>query len=166
MDVWVNFKHATKWQAEGIFKCFFPAKPSASASADGAAGAASGASEASATAKHPGDATSAANLPGSKRKRATHSVPLLSEDEISELAKRFADAIPENELSVSRGLRPACCRRRCPIDLCFCFGIQVASLQGYLLRNKTRPRECVDEVAAWCVSRAVAWKKGARRTAH
>ena len=28
---------------------------------------------------------------------------------------------------------------------------QVASLQGYLLRNKTRPRECVDEVAAWCV---------------
>ncbi|KAI0730442.1 P-loop containing nucleoside triphosphate hydrolase protein [Earliella scabrosa] len=126
MDVWVNFKHATKWQAEGIFKCFFPAKPSASASAEGAAAAASGASGASATAKHPGDATSAANLPGSKRKRATHSVPLLSEDEISELAKRFADAIPENELSV-------------------------ASLQGYLLRNKTRPRECVDEVAAWCV---------------
>lgn len=27
--------------------------------------------------------------------------------------------------------------------------IQVASLQGYLLKNKTRPRECVDEVAAW-----------------
>jgi len=28
MDVWVNFTHATKWQAEGIFKCFFPFKPS------------------------------------------------------------------------------------------------------------------------------------------
>jgi hypothetical protein len=26
---------------------------------------------------------------------------------------------------------------------------QVASLQGYLLKNKTRPRECVDEVAEW-----------------
>ena len=28
--------------------------------------------------------------------------------------------------------------------------LQVASLQGYLLKNKTRPRECVDEVAEWC----------------
>ncbi|KAI0693396.1 P-loop containing nucleoside triphosphate hydrolase protein [Cerioporus squamosus] len=136
MDVWVNFKHATKWQAEGIFKCFFPAKPSTSpapaapapAPAPAGAAAAAGASGSApqAAAKHPGDATSAANLPESKRKRAIHTVPLLPEEEISELAKRFADAIPENELSV-------------------------ASLQGYLLRNKTRPRECVDEVAAWCV---------------
>ena len=30
--------------------------------------------------------------------------------------------------------------------------LQVASLQGYLLRNKTRPRECVEEVTNWCVS--------------
>jgi len=30
-DVWVNFTrtHGTKWQAEGIFRCFFPYKPSA-----------------------------------------------------------------------------------------------------------------------------------------
>jgi chaperone BCS1 len=27
----------------------------------------------------------------------------------------------------------------------------VAALQGYLLKNKTRPRECVDEVAAWII---------------
>ncbi|OBZ73947.1 putative mitochondrial chaperone BCS1-B [Grifola frondosa] len=91
MDVWVNFKHATKWQAEGIFKCFFPD-----------------------------------NLAVPKRKRAAHAIPLLSEEEISQLAKRFADAIPEDELSV-------------------------ASLQGYLLKNKTRPRECVDEVAEWII---------------
>jgi chaperone BCS1 len=26
---------------------------------------------------------------------------------------------------------------------------QVASLQGYLLKNKTRPREAVEEVGAW-----------------
>ncbi|RPD57296.1 P-loop containing nucleoside triphosphate hydrolase protein [Lentinus tigrinus ALCF2SS1-6] len=123
MDVWVNFKHATKWQAEGIFKCFFPAKSSAAPAPGAPSGAGASGSAPQAAAKHPGDATSAANLPESKRKRATH-IPLLSEEEISELAKRFADAIPENELSV-------------------------ASLQGYLLRNKTRPRECVDEVAAW-----------------
>ncbi|RPD73050.1 P-loop containing nucleoside triphosphate hydrolase protein [Lentinus tigrinus ALCF2SS1-7] len=126
MDVWVNFKHATKWQAEGIFKCFFPAKSSAAPAPGAPSGAGASGSAPQAAAKHPGDATSAANLPESKRKRATH-IPLLSEEEISELAKRFADAIPENELSV-------------------------ASLQGYLLRNKTRPRECVDEVAAWVIS--------------
>ena len=50
-----------------------------------------------------------------------------TEEEIAELAKRFGEAIPEDELSV-------------------------ASLQGYLLKNKTRPRECVEEVAAWVVS--------------
>jgi hypothetical protein len=28
--------------------------------------------------------------------------------------------------------------------------LQVASLQGYLLKNKRRPRECVGEVTEWC----------------
>ncbi|KAI0820255.1 hypothetical protein BC628DRAFT_912718 [Trametes gibbosa] len=120
MDVWVNFKHATKWQAEGIFKCFFPARPSSAAAATTAS------ATPDAGAKHPADATSSANIAVSKRKRAAH-IPLLPEEEISDLAKRFADAIPENELSV-------------------------AALQGYLLRNKTRPRECVEEVAAWVVT--------------
>jgi hypothetical protein len=34
----------------------------------------------------------------------------------------------------------------------FFFLPQVASLQGWLLKNKTRPKECVDETAAWVVS--------------
>ncbi|KAL0954067.1 hypothetical protein HGRIS_005218 [Hohenbuehelia grisea] len=110
MDVWVNFTHATKWQAEGIFKCFFPYQTSSSADAS--------------TSSVPKDA-SQKNLPLPKKK--SHTIPLLTEEEISELAKRFAEAIPEDELSV-------------------------ASLQGYLLKNKTRPRECVDEVAAWVVT--------------
>ncbi|KAG1829706.1 hypothetical protein EV424DRAFT_1642094 [Suillus variegatus] len=53
-------------------------------------------------------------LPLPKRKARSHTIPVLDETEISELAKRFADAIPENELSV-------------------------AALQGYLLKNKVRP---------------------------
>jgi len=80
MDVWINFTHATKWQAEGIFTCFFLPRPSSS-----------------------------------------------SPDEarfIGSLARSFADAIPEGEISV-------------------------ASLEGYLLKYKTRPRECVEEVTAW-----------------
>ncbi|KAG2065446.1 P-loop containing nucleoside triphosphate hydrolase protein [Suillus decipiens] len=114
MDVWVNFTHATKWQAEGIFKCFFPSKPAGAT-----------------TTTSPEESfedidTSQKNLPLPKRKAPSHTIPVLDETEISELAKRFADAIPENELSV-------------------------AALQGYLLKNKVRPRECVDEVAQWVV---------------
>ncbi|KIK45543.1 hypothetical protein CY34DRAFT_10308 [Suillus luteus UH-Slu-Lm8-n1] len=110
MDVWVNFTHATKWQAEGIFKCFFPSKPAGVTTTSP--------SEESSTDVD----TSQKNLPLPKRKAPSHTIPVLDETEISELAKRFADAIPENELSV-------------------------AALQGYLLKNKVRPRECVDEVA-------------------
>ncbi|KAF5379431.1 hypothetical protein D9615_006519 [Tricholomella constricta] len=110
MDVWVNFTHATKWQAEGIFKCFFPFKPATAVAV------------VSAAAKD----ASQKNLPLPKRKAPAHAIPLLTEEEISELAKRFAEAIPEDELSV-------------------------ASLQGYLLKNKTRPRECVEEVDEWII---------------
>ena len=132
MDVWINFTHATKWQAEGIFKCFFPHAPSTSDDT-------SSSSEPSpeptpepstepsteSTPSSSDDDASQKNLPLPKRK-STHAVPLLSEQEISELAKRFAEAIPEDELSV-------------------------ASLQGYLLKNKTRPRQCVEEVAKWVI---------------
>ncbi|KAF8513009.1 P-loop containing nucleoside triphosphate hydrolase protein [Hysterangium stoloniferum] len=106
MDVWVNFSNATKWQAKGIFKCFFPYK--------------------SATAEVDDKAATEKNLPLPRRKSPAHDIPLLSEDELTQLAERFGEAIPEDELSV-------------------------ASLQGYLLKNKTRPRECVDEVSDWII---------------
>lgn len=87
MDVWINFTHATKWQAEGLFKCFFPSKPPTDAV------------EPAQPIEGNGKDTSQRNLPLPKRKR-THIVPLLSEEEISDLAKKFADHIPENEMSV------------------------------------------------------------------
>ncbi|KAF7977836.1 hypothetical protein HWV62_2581 [Athelia sp. TMB] len=115
MDVWVNFTHATQYQAEGIFKCFFPSKPPVSSAAVSPSSSSSSLME-----------DGSQNLPLPKAKSPARVVPLLEEAEIAELAKRFAAAIPENELSV-------------------------ASLQGYLLKNKTRPRECVDEVGAWVI---------------
>ncbi|KAG8812079.1 hypothetical protein FRC17_002210, partial [Serendipita sp. 399] len=101
MDVWINFKFATKYQAEGIFKCFFPSSDATS----------------SATESEVSDSTKT-------KRRHYASMPVLSADELATLAKQFADNIPENELSV-------------------------ASLQGYLLKNKSRARECVAEVAEW-----------------
>ncbi|KAH9034637.1 P-loop containing nucleoside triphosphate hydrolase protein [Lactarius pseudohatsudake] len=114
MDVWVNFTNASKWQAEGIFKCFFPSRPSPT-SPPSSPSSPDEASTSDASQKNP---------PGSRRKASAHAVPVLEEAEIAQLAKRFADTIPEGEMSV-------------------------ASLQGYLLKNKTRPRECVEEVSEW-----------------
>ena len=95
MDVWVNFSNATKWQAEGIFKCFFPSRPSASSS--------SSLSSPSSEASSPVD-VSQKNPPETRRKaESAHSVPILEEAEIAQLAKRFADAIPEGEMSVRAG---------------------------------------------------------------
>ncbi|KLO10975.1 P-loop containing nucleoside triphosphate hydrolase protein [Schizopora paradoxa] len=118
MDVWVNFTNASKWQAEGIFKCFFPSKASKEREA---------AAKAKADAEARGTSeVGAKNLPGSKRKASAHAAPVLDEEELNALAKRFSEQIPDDEMSV-------------------------ASLQGYLLKNKTRPRECVDEVAEWII---------------
>ena len=128
MDVWVNFTNATKWQAEGIFKCFFPSRPSASTSDES--------ESVDASQKNP---------PGSKRKASAHAVPILDESEIAQLAKRFADSIPEGEMSV----RPRFITQSPDVPV-LTHNTQVASLQGYLLKNKTRPRECVEEVAEWC----------------
>jgi len=101
MDVWVNFTHATKWQAEGIFKCFFPSNNSKASSSS------SGSSKSSTDEKTD---ISQKNLPLPKRKAPGLTIPILEEAEIAELAKRFADAIPEGELSVCT-LLSLCVRR-------------------------------------------------------
>jgi chaperone BCS1 len=80
MDVWINFKNATKWQAEEIFKNFFPCKPS----------------ELSVPSTSQAEAVEQKGRP-----RRKVLVPALTEDELADLAKRFADAVPEDELSVS-----------------------------------------------------------------
>lgn len=81
----MNFTHATKWQAEGIYKCFFSSKPAMSSTG---------------TTSQEKDDVSQKNMPLPKRKTPGPSIPALEEAELAELAKRFADAIPEGELSV------------------------------------------------------------------
>lgn len=102
MDVWINFTNATKWQAEGIFKCFFPSRPSASSSSSSSPSSSSPSSPISSI------DVSQMNPPESRRNKASsaHSVPILEEAEIALLAKRFADAIPEGEMSVRAGFLP------------------------------------------------------------
>lgn len=125
MDVWINFKYATQWQAEGIFKRFFPCRPKIVTGSNTPMG-----SESSTAGSTSATALSAALSEGEttkKKKRASiNAMPILEEDELVSLAKRFSLQIPEDEVSV-------------------------AGLQGFLLKNKTRPRECVEEVGKWVV---------------
>jgi len=108
MDVSVNFTHATKWQAEWLFKrFFFPSRPSASSPNES-----------------PSLGAPREDLSRDGRGASAHAAAVLEEAEIVQLAQHFANAIPEGEMSV-------------------------ASLQGYLLKNKRRPRECVGEVTEW-----------------
>jgi len=89
MDVWINFKYATKWQAEGIFKCFFPSIEDTAAAA----------AQSQKTEEEMGETS------GPKHKTYA-SIPLLHAKELEVLAKQFAEAIPENELSVSNDSLP------------------------------------------------------------
>ncbi len=82
MDIWVNFAHASKWQAEWIFQRFF--LPSRS----------------SALNEVPSLGAPRENLSTVARGASTYTVPMIEEAEIVQLAQRFADAIPEGEMSV------------------------------------------------------------------
>ncbi|KAJ3752675.1 P-loop containing nucleoside triphosphate hydrolase protein [Lentinula raphanica] len=163
MDVWIEFKNASQWQAEALFRNFFPsceedstdhhredvtsraptptpASPSSlsmpsfvSSTASlvtGAVGAVTGSSPGtrSRTASSPSPPrTSASGSPKSQPRQKTprtHSSAPLSPSVLSRLAKEFAQKVPDEEFSV-------------------------ASLQGYLLRNKSRPEDAVKGVDVW-----------------
>ncbi|ESK91490.1 mitochondrial chaperone bcs1 [Moniliophthora roreri MCA 2997] len=59
--------------------------------------------------------------------KASHSAKPLDKETLGRLAKKFAESIPEEEFSV-------------------------AALQGYLLKNKSRPEAAAEEAAAWVQS--------------
>jgi chaperone BCS1 len=83
IDIWVNFTNATKWQAEHIFKSFFPSALAVPTPND---------------AMHIDICTN--NHSASTREASVRGGPTLEEAEISQLAKWFADAIPEGKMSV------------------------------------------------------------------
>ncbi|QRV79585.1 mitochondrial chaperone BCS1 [Ceratobasidium sp. AG-Ba] len=131
MDVWIEFKNASKWQAEQLFNNFFPAS-----SADSIPpGPPPTIEEEKRAAGIPVDDCECKCKGHSQDQKMTDgtSTPTLSPSKpldaatLAQLAKKFSASIPDDEFSV-------------------------ASLQGYLLKNKTRPRAAADEAAAWVIS--------------
>ncbi|KAI0929840.1 hypothetical protein AcV5_006699 [Taiwanofungus camphoratus] len=172
MDVWVEFKNASKWQAELLFRNFFPSTdednvviegelegvelPSPSSSAESISNSStlfsvpfSPLSPSTSLRSSPPASPALENPPAAGKGRAgpidnayknqaylpppvedevaQHSAKPLDGVTLARLAKKFADSIPDEEFSV-------------------------AALQGYLLKNKSRPEAAADEAATWVVS--------------
>lgn len=181
MDVWIEFKNASKWQAEALFRNFFPSVEEPSAASNGVPPPGPTLSDmdeaelegidipsppqtpssGSSTlwSLSPSFASSTSSLPPSPKNNtgappkgskalpqfgannqaylpppveehiasSQHSAKPLDAAKLALLAKRFADAIPEEEFSV-------------------------AALQGYLLKHKSNPDKAADEAAEWVVS--------------
>lgn len=71
---------------------------------------------------------------------------VLDDSELDQLAQRFAGTIPEHEMTVSVRLY------LWSVSPCQCPSInKSADILGYLLKNKTRPKMCVDEAHEWYV---------------
>jgi chaperone BCS1 len=178
MDVWIDFKNASKFQAEHLFRNFFPssdadmvsnieleteleplempapASPSTSQLSSLFSEALSGLSTASSRSGSLSPLSSptpvgshslsrrsesVCSRAGAKTETETseaveehvaacaHAAPPLSAARLAELAKQFADSIPDE-------------------------GFSVAALQGYLLKNKSRPENAAEGAAAWVIS--------------
>ncbi|KAF9241862.1 hypothetical protein BU15DRAFT_87086 [Melanogaster broomeanus] len=171
MDVWIEFKNASKWQAEALFRNFFPSMeekdeepiegdlegielpstpapqspPSSSHSStlwsmSPSFSSSTSSLSSSARNSHSPSESVGTQMYSAPRTRCTSHLPIeehiaacqhsakpLDGVMLAQLAKTFADAIPDDEFSV-------------------------AALQGYLLRNKSQPEAAANDAAAWVVS--------------
>ncbi|KAI6021514.1 P-loop containing nucleoside triphosphate hydrolase protein [Pisolithus microcarpus] len=150
MDVWIEFKNASKWQAEALFRNFFPSAekddeviegdlegieipttPTPSSNSSTLWSRSPSFSSSSCIPMQEGiDKMDQECQPPSIEEHITachHAAKPLTAARLAQLAKQFADAIPEEEFSV-------------------------AALQGYLLRNKSQPETAAMGAAAWVTS--------------
>ncbi|CUA74300.1 Mitochondrial chaperone BCS1 [Rhizoctonia solani] len=137
MDVHVEFRLASKWQAKQLFKSFFPpVAPSDRSHADEAdfeekvSQSVTGSSsstlvESEAPRSRTPSIISVPCRPAFKSADGpVRSAPKLSAATVEYLAQQFANAIPEEEVSM-------------------------AALQGHLMCHKRQPKEAVDSAPAW-----------------
>jgi chaperone BCS1 len=145
LDIHVEFREASKKQAEELFKRFYPAskevpegvneKPLIDLTSAELVSTGNGTSSSSSPSEKdylpssPGQAipngppSPAPSIPTS-RSALPNKVPLLTERELSILAKRFASLLPEREFSM-------------------------AAIQGHLMRYKTQPHRAIEETEAF-----------------
>lgn len=129
LDVWIEFRNASKWQSECLFRNFFPSADPNEVVIPLEEVRAVEASVGATTPPH--SPTTQLEVPNDTRftpppLELEYQTPL-SPQRLAELAKEFAEAIPADEFSV-------------------------AALQGWLLKNKTRPEMAASGAGEWVKS--------------
>ncbi|KAJ7486613.1 P-loop containing nucleoside triphosphate hydrolase protein [Mycena latifolia] len=121
MDIHVEFKLASKFQARKLFSSFYLPE-------DGAADDTAADGDAQQEEDSPPDVDAAEAASSEKPvfvgTSHRHKAPKLRRAQVAALAARFADAIPERVVSM-------------------------AALQGFLMAHKVRPHEAVSKASAW-----------------
>ncbi|KAG9095692.1 hypothetical protein FRC06_009521 [Ceratobasidium sp. 370] len=156
MDVHVEFRLATKWQAKELFKSFFPAslpseiKPTDDVieidekdhtAPDTDSLTTTTLVDSSPPRSRVPSTTSSSHRPRFKASGGpVRTMPKLSAETLDYLAERFAKAIPEEEVSM-------------------------AALQGHLMCHKRQPQEAVESAPAW-IARERAAKEAKAREAE
>lgn len=145
MDVWIEFRNASKFQAEGLFRNFFPVAEEFEAESTPSSSLFSSYNSSTAATPPTAPTTPAPSTPSTSATPSADAAPqslkdalptlesasslgttLLDAARLSELAKAFAEAVPNEEFSV-------------------------AELQGFLLKHKSRPEEAVRQVGQWVI---------------
>jgi len=158
LDLHIEFKQATKWQAAELFKRFYPVERDRSYSIGGVSGGGSekgGDNEREKRDDLPPESPTAGNeedLSGVQRvsthgpsatQRKSRKAPKLTHQELEDLAHQFADAIPEEELSMAYVTNLTFrLMFLCSILICG-FALHKSAIQGHLMMHKTRPHAAV-----------------------
>lgn len=119
MDIHVEFKKATRWQAKELFRRFYPPAVSEEKKEDEVISVVSAVSAVSERFKAGGNAKG-----GVLEKPSRAGQEQLTQEETDVLAERFSDVVPEGQFSM-------------------------ASLQGHLMRFKERPHDAVNAALEW-----------------
>ncbi|KAJ7057547.1 hypothetical protein C8F01DRAFT_319354 [Mycena amicta] len=191
MDVWVEFRNASKWQAEALFRNFFPSaedelqqehdemdeaalaeielpttpsslRSTSSSSLWSAFGSSSSivSLPSSGSSSNPAPSSSPSSSSPSKKRpdSAEPSIPLGDLPQFGATNTAYLPPPPAPEiLAAHQGLRPLDGKTLAVLAKRFADGIpegefSVAALQGYLLKNKSRPEAAAEEAAAWVVA--------------
>ncbi|PPQ68406.1 hypothetical protein CVT26_006077 [Gymnopilus dilepis] len=130
MDIHVQFKLASKYQARELYRCFYlPDSEAEHVKGDESpvtSDSGYGSEDEKVALSSPSDETAGSPIEGVEFSGYSHRVraPKLSASQVAILAAKFADAVPEREFSM-------------------------ASLQGFLMSYKTRPYEAVRDIPDW-----------------
>ena len=180
MDVWIEFKNASKWQAEALFRNFFPSTDDDNVVLDGdleginlpgptgpmPTSPVSPSSNASTLwSMSPSFSSSSTDLSGTpsslsssgSRKVRVEVPPMRAEEQFGSKNQAYLPPpVEEHIAACSHSAKPLSGAQLAILAKKFADSIpedefSVAALQGYLLKNKSMPENAAEDAAAWVV---------------